>query len=78
MNLDDGEYDSVIMARHYTSLDKEQRKTKPNKAVINKYLNLELASRRRLLEITKKEARPGKIFEAYPCFKDPVEVLNYA
>ena len=64
----------AISARHYKALDKEQRKVKPNKSVINMYLNLEFTARRNFLEQTNKESRPDHIFEAYPCFKDPNEV----
>ena len=66
--------DSNTQSRFYVALDKEQRKGKPNKAVINRYLNLEFESRSCLLESTKRELRVSKILELYPCFKDPVEV----
>ena len=70
-------YDPEVNSRHYNALSKEQRKTNPNKAVINKYLNLEFLSRRRFLEETPKEERPKTIFETYPYFKDPCEVCIY-
>ena len=69
-------YDPEVHSRHYSALNKEQKKTNPNKAVINKYLNLEFLSRRRFLEETSKEERPKTIFETYPCFKDPCEVCT--
>ena len=69
--------DSNTQSRFYVALDKEQRKNEPNKAVINRYLNLEFESRSCLLENTKRELRVAKILELYPCFKDPVEVCFF-
>ena len=66
--------DSGVAERYYKSLDKEQRKAKPKPLVINKYLNLDFVARRKLIRGTRKESRPGKIFEMYPCLKDPNEV----
>jgi hypothetical protein len=66
--------DSGIAERYYKFLDKEQRKAKPKSPVINKYLNLDFAARKKLIRDTRKESRPSKVFELYPCFKDPNEV----
>ena len=68
--------DATIDERHYNSLNKEQKKKKPNKSVINKYLNMEFVSRRNRLQATVKESRPQFIIENYPCFKDPSEVCK--
>ncbi|CAB4010893.1 Hypothetical predicted protein [Paramuricea clavata] len=68
--------DTTIDERHYASLNKEQRKSKPNKAVVNKYLNVKFASRKECLQATRKEDRPRFIIDTYPCFKDPSEVLE--
>ncbi|XP_028414921.1 uncharacterized protein LOC114538008 [Dendronephthya gigantea] len=68
--------DTGLCARHYSALEREQRKCKPNPKVINKYLNLEFSSRRQLIQETKKDERPSKILELYPCFKDPNEVVE--
>jgi hypothetical protein len=64
---------SGVFARHYSALEKEQKKGKPNPLVINKYLN-EFASRRQLIQETAKDERPHIILELYPCFKHPNEV----
>ena len=69
-------YDTTIDERHYASLNKEQRKSKPNKAVVNKYLNVEFASRKERLQAARKEDRPRFINDTYPCFKDPSEVCT--
>ena len=66
--------DTGVSARHYSALEKEQKKGKPNPLVINKYLNLEFASRRQLIQETAKDERPHIILELYPCFKHPNEV----
>ncbi len=66
--------DSGVAERHYKSLDKEQRKTKPRSSVINKYLSLDFVTRRKLIRDTRKESRASKVLEMYPCFKDPNEV----
>ena len=65
---------SAIDERHCNSLNKEQKKAKPNKSVINKYLNVEFSSRRRKLQAGNQVDRARMIFENYPCFKDPCEV----
>ena len=64
-----------ITERHYVTSDKEQRKLRPSKDVIKKYLDLEFLSRKKVLQETPKEARPEKIFQSYPCFKNASEVL---
>ena len=72
----DGHLNEDISDRHYQSLNKEQRKLRPNKDVINKYLDLKFASRKKVLQETPKEERPSKILEAYPCFTDASEVTK--
>ena len=59
--------DATVQERHYKALNKEQRKGKPNKSVINTYLNAEFASRRKYIETTPKEGRRRKILDDYPC-----------
>lgn len=66
--------DPTIDGRHYAALNKEQRKTKPNKVILNKYLNVQFPSRRKYLETMAKDDRPKTILNDYPCFKDPCEV----
>ena len=73
-DIDDGI--AGLNERYYQLLDKEQRKRQPKKEVVNQYLNLEYASRRRLIQATKRECRPAKILDSYPCFKDANEVSS--
>jgi hypothetical protein len=68
--------DATVQERHYTALNKEQKKRKPNKSVINIYLNAEFVSRRQCFETTPKEGRPRKVLDDYPCLKDPYEVCK--
>ena len=70
--------DSTVDKRHYAALNKEQKKSKPNKVVLNKYLNVEFQSRRTYLETMAKDDRPKTILDAYPCFKDPCEVFIHS
>jgi hypothetical protein len=63
-----------ISERHYRALQKEQQKKKPNKAVINQYLNLDFVQRRDFVEKTARSQRPAKLLEKYSCFKDATEV----
>lgn len=73
-NLSHPKPDQGISSRHYSALDKEQRKIKPKPEVLNKYLNLDFPSRRDFLTALPKVERVKKIFEMYPCFRDPNEV----
>lgn len=77
IQADGSSEDGEVLNRIYNALDKEQRKTKPNDAVINKYLNLEFDARRKMVRETKQEDRPQKIMELYPCFKNPNEVIKF-
>lgn len=63
-----------ISERHYSALQKEFSKKKPNKAVVNQYLNLDFKERRKFVETMPKALRPAKVLERYPCFKDVTEV----
>ncbi len=66
--------DKEVERRHYKALMKEQSKSKPNPAVINKYLNLDFEARRKIIREIKQEHRPEEILLLYPCFVNPNEV----
>jgi hypothetical protein len=63
------------MERHYSALAKEMQKTKRSATVINMYLNKEFEARRKRIERMAPEERHEKVFDAYPCFNDHVEVI---
>ncbi|CAB4006224.1 zinc finger BED domain-containing 4-like [Paramuricea clavata] len=67
--------DTGVSVSNYSALEKEQKKGKPNPLVINKYLNLEFASRRQLIQETAKDEKPRIILELYPRFKHPHEMM---
>ena len=65
------------MARMYSNLKNELKKNKPIATVVNMYLNKEFASRRKWLQSTNFDSRSVMFIEAYPCFKNHVEVIFY-
>ena len=72
--IDDPVDGKQVMLRHYANLQKEMAKKKPNEDVINSYLNMEFAARRDWLTDQPAGQRVEQLIEAYPCFKDHVEV----
>ncbi len=69
-------YCEPIMERHYSALVKEMQKTKQSATVINMYLNKEFEVRHERIESMAPEERYEKVFDAYPCFKNHVEVIS--
>ncbi|XP_028417701.1 uncharacterized protein LOC114544956 [Dendronephthya gigantea] len=66
----------MIMGRLYNSLSKEMQKSKPSPNVINSYLNQEFKSRRARIKKMPATERCSRLFELYPCFKNPVEIIE--
>lgn len=66
-----------VMERHYNALVKEMNKSKPCETKINLYLDKEFDERRRKIENMSVENRHEELFEAYPCFKNHLEVKTY-
>lgn len=62
----------MAQARHYRHLQEMCRKNKQNQDNVSQLLDLEFEGRRQFIDSeTLKEAdRPGKILEAYSCFKN--------
>ena len=75
--IDDPVDGKEVMRRHYSALIKETERKKPNKAVVNSYLNKEFSARRNWLQGVSAGERVEKLLNAYPCFKDHVEVSSY-
>lgn len=59
-------------ARHYRTLQDMYKSKKPNKAAVSHLLDLEFQSRRQFIvsDTLKEQDRPGKILDAYPCFRE--------
>ncbi|KAI4886931.1 hypothetical protein NFI96_030450 [Prochilodus magdalenae] len=73
--------DSLKMqARHYKTLFNMYSKpnSKPNPSDVAQILDLEFDARRAFIDssVLKEEDRIAKIFEAYPCFKDPQNAMD--
>ncbi|XP_036000600.1 uncharacterized protein LOC118567312 [Fundulus heteroclitus] len=68
----------MAQARHYRHLQEICRKNKQNQDDVSQLLDLEFEGRRQFIDSeTLKEAdRPGKILEAYSCFKNIDHVLE--
>ncbi|XP_056463623.1 uncharacterized protein LOC130403265 isoform X2 [Gadus chalcogrammus] len=68
----------MSQARHYRHLQEMCRKNKQNQDDVSQLLELEFEGRRQFIDSeTLKEAdRPGKILEAYSCFKNIDHVLE--
>ncbi|XP_059909410.1 uncharacterized protein LOC132459042 [Gadus macrocephalus] len=68
----------MAQARHYRHLQEMCRKNKQNQDDVSQLLELEFEGRRQFIDSeTLKEAdRPGKILEAYSCFKNIDHVLE--
>ncbi|KAF5887995.1 Myosin heavy chain, fast skeletal muscle, partial [Clarias magur] len=60
-------------ARQYKTLQKMYKaKNRPNKKDVSQLLDLEFQARRSFIdsESLKEQDRPGKILQAYPCFRE--------
>ena len=75
--IDDPVDSKEVMRRHYSALIKETERKKLNKAVLNSYLNKEFSARQNWLQGASAGERVEKLLNAYPCFKDHVEVSSY-
>ncbi|KAK5866170.1 hypothetical protein PBY51_020380 [Eleginops maclovinus] len=65
-------------ARHYRTLQTMFESKKPNKAAVSQLLNLEFPARRKFIDsdTIREQQRPGKILEAYPCFRDLDHIMD--
>jgi hypothetical protein len=63
-----------VLKRHYRLLEKEMKKKKPDKTIVNIYLNKEFSTRRDWLQKIPAEKRCQMVLDFYPCFADHVEV----
>ncbi|XP_042560564.1 uncharacterized protein LOC122129900 [Clupea harengus] len=65
-------------ARHYRTLQDMYKSKKPNKAAVSHLLDLEFQSRRQFIvsDTLKEQDRPGKILDAYPCFRELDHIMD--
>ncbi|XP_062409433.1 uncharacterized protein LOC134100324 isoform X1 [Sardina pilchardus] len=65
-------------AQHHHTLQMMFKSKKPNKAAVSQLLNLEFSVRRKFIDsdTIREQDRPGKILEAYPCFRDLDHIMD--
>ena len=80
LEIDDDEREPAdnkeVMQRHFKALQKEMQKKKPDVEVVNVYLNKEFQGRHNWLRMIPAAERCKELLDAYPCFKNYVEVIE--
>ena len=80
LEIDDDEREPAdnkeVMQRHFKALQKEMQKKKPDVEVVNVYLNKEFQGRHNWLRMIPAAERCKELLDAYPHFKDYVEVIE--